>query len=522
MCGIAALFSGTAGVPSPSPIASVLGALRHRGPDGCAAATSGRTLLGHTRLAIIDPPGGAQPMRGEDRRFALVCNGEIYNHVRLRDRLGQSHHFQSLSDSEVVLHLYEDHGAGCVHELDGMFAFFATDGDRFVAARDAFGIKPLYVGWNSATRCLWFASEFKALISHCEGFMALPPGSYLTQTGDVEQWFDPDWATTLGNQAPGSPSELRYRLEAAVVKRLMSDVPVGVFLSGGLDSSAVAMLANQHIASVNTFAVGLAGAPDLEAARCVAKALGTRHHECIYTSQDVAAVLEPVIYHLESYDPALIRSAVPCYFLSRLAAQSVKVVLTGEGADELFGGYAFFSGIRDPALLHRECISLLQNLHSMNLQRVDRMTMAHGLEGRVPFLDTAFVAWSMGLDPSLKLWDSGSIEKRLLRAAFQGCLPSEVLARKKLEFASGSGIEALLASHADSNVTDRDLASAVHHFPIDPPRTKEEVLYRRLFEGLFPGRWPLANVQKWRHLDCDEVTPRAFAVPARNRGTRYV
>lgn len=511
MCGIVALFSGPAGVPSENPIESVLGALRHRGPDGSAAITSGRTLLAHTRLAIVDLAGGAQPMRGEDRRFALVCNGEIYNHVSLRGRLEQSHQFQSLSDSEVVLHLYEDLDAGCVHELDGMFAFFVTDGDRFVAARDPFGIKPLYVGWDDARRDLWFASEFKALIGHCDGFMALPPGSYLTQTGEVKHWFTPGWATTPGTEIPESRAELRHRLEAAVIKRLMSDVPVGVFLSGGLDSSAVAMLANQHLAPVSTFAVGLAGAPDLEAARCVARALGTRHRECIYTSRDVAAALETVIYHLESYDPALIRSAVPCYYLSRLAAESVKVVLTGEGADELFGGYAYFSGLRDPVKQHRECVSLLRNLHSMNLQRVDRMTMAHGLEGRVPFLDTEFVAWSMGLDPSLGLWDSRSIEKRVLRAAFEDCLPKEICQRKKQEFSSGSGVEAVLAAHAETNVTDRDLANASKHFPSDPPTTKEEVLYRRLFEGLFPGRWPLANVQKWRHPDLDEVTPPAFA-----------
>ncbi|MEO8181154.1 MAG: asparagine synthase B [Deltaproteobacteria bacterium] len=505
MCGIAALYSGAAGTPQGTPIASVLGALGHRGPDGSAAAVSGRAMLGHTRLAIVDVQGGAQPMRGENPRFALVCNGEIYNHLHLRERLRPRHRFESFSDSEVVLHLYEDLGADCVHELEGMFAFFATDGERFVAARDALGIKPLYVGWGSATRDLWFASEFKALLPHCDGFMALPPGSYLSHTGEVRTWFSPRWVSELGTSIPQSGWELRHRLEKAVVRRLMSDVPLGVFLSGGLDSSAVAALANRHVAGLETFAVGLAGAPDLDAARRVADALGTRHHECVYTRQQVEAALEAVIYHLESYDPALIRSAVPCYFLARRAAERVKVVLTGEGADELFGGYSYFSSIQDAAQLQRECVSLLLNLHSMNLQRVDRMTMAHGLEGRVPFLDTEFVAWSMNLDPSLKLWQRGSPEKRLLREAFDGCLPSEILHRKKLEFSAGSGVESILVEHAERSVTDRDLAGAGEHFPFDPPATKEAVLYRRLFEGLFPGRWPLANVQKWRQSDREQA-----------------
>lgn len=478
-------------------MASSLSSLVHRGPDGTAAAASGRALLGHTRLAIVDVEGGRQPMRGEDRRFVLVCNGEIYNHQRLRAQLAASHQLQSQSDSEVVLHLYEDLAAGCVHELDGMFAFFVTDGQRFLAARDPLGIKPLYVGWNSGKQELWFASEFKGLLSHCDGFMPLPPGSYLTHAGEVQRWFSPGWPTRVGDQA-ADPAELRRRLDAAVVKRLMSDVPVGVFLSGGLDSSIIAALARAHVGVLDTFAVGVAGAPDLEAARHVAAALGARHRECTYTRQDVEAALEAVIYHLESYDPALIRSALPCYFLSRLAAESVKVVLTGEGADELFGGYAYFGAIADPASFHGECASLLLGLHGMNLQRVDRMTMAHGLEGRVPFLDVDFVDWSMRVDPRHKQWTPGALEKRPLRMAFHELLPAAIASRRKLEFSAGAGIDAIVASYAEDSVTDRDLANARLLFPIDTPASKEELLYRRVFEGCFPGRWPLANVQRWR------------------------
>ncbi len=474
-----------------------LSTLRHRGPDGVAAAATGRARLGHARLAIVDVLGGAQPMHGEDRRFALVCNGEIYNHERLRARLAASHRLQTRSDSEVVLHLYEDLGAGCVHELDGMFAFFASDGERFVAARDPFGIKPLYVGWNNGSRDLWFVSEFKAVLSLCDGFMALPPGSYLTQAGQVQCWFAPGWASRPGECA-ADPEELRSRLGAAVSKRLMSDVPIGVFLSGGLDSSIIAALARAQLGPLDTFAVGIAGAPDLEAARHVARALGTRHHECTYSQRDVAAALEDVIYHLESYDPALIRSAIPCYFLSRLAADKVKVVLTGEGADELFGGYQYFGAIEEPARFHQECASLLLNLHSMNLQRVDRMTMAHGLEGRVPFLDVDFVEWSMSVDPRCKLWRPGELEKRLLREAFHEQLPAEIVARKKLEFSAGAGIGAVISGYAEQAVSDRDLANAGARFPVDTPASKEELLYRRLFESCFPGHWPVANVQRWR------------------------
>lgn len=500
MCGIVAVLSSESEARA-GLMASALEVLRHRGPDGIVSAASGRALLGHARLAIVDVEGGRQPMLSEDARCALVCNGEIYNHQRLREELAATHHLGSRSDSEVILHLYEDQGSACVRELDGMFAFVVTNGDSFTAARDAFGIKPLYVGWNAATKELWFASEFKALLPHCNGFKAVPPGSYLTEDGDMQRWFIPRWAQDVGTRLLASPEELRHQLQASVVKRLMSDVPIGVFLSGGLDSSIVAALVSERLGPVDTFAVGLEGAPDLDAARCVARSLGTRHHECVYTRADVTDVLETVIYHLESYDPALIRSAVPCYLLSRLAADTVKVVLTGEGADELFGGYSYFADLEDAAQFHRECANLLLSLHSMNLQRVDRMTMAHGLEGRVPFLDTDFVAWSMGLDPRLKLWGKGTLEKALLREAFRGVLPAEIVGRRKLEFSAGSGIDALLAEHAESQVSDRDLVDAQTRFSVDPPGTKEEVLYRRVFEDFFPGRWPRANVQRWRpHL----------------------
>jgi asparagine synthase (glutamine-hydrolysing) len=470
--------------------------LAHRGPDGVGSAAVGRSAVAHTRLAIVDVAGGQQPMRSDDQRVLLVCNGEVYNHLAIRGRLLGTHDFKTKSDSEVVLHLYQDLGARCVAELDGMFAFFVTDGDRFMAARDPFGIKPLYFG-HGRERQIWFASEFKALIGHCESFAALPPGSSMTESGVMKRWFLPDWAERMGTRRELARRELLDRLEESVVKRLMSDVPMGVFLSGGLDSSIVAAAAQPYLDRPMSFAVGLEDAPDLEAARFVADALGFDHYECTYSLEDVHRELWRIIYHLESYDAALIQSAVPCYFLSKLAAEHVKVVLTGEGADELFAGYSYFENIRDPATLHRECARLLLGLHAMNLQRVDRMTMAHGLEGRVPFLDVAFVELAMSLDPELKLHGSG-LEKRVLREAVSDLLPPEIVERPKLEFAYGSGADHLLRFYADSRITDRELSGAERRFPHDPPSSKEELLYRIIFSELFPDQAASRAVERWK------------------------
>jgi asparagine synthase (glutamine-hydrolysing) len=278
----------------------------------------------------------------------------------------------------------------------------------------------------------------------------------------------------------------------------MSDVDVGVFLSGGLDSSAIACLARRNLDRVRTFAVGFEGAPDLEAAREVARFLGTEHYEYVYSVEEALRELPRVIYHLESYDAALIRSAVPCYFLAKLASEHVKVVLTGEGADELFAGYDYFSEIGSADLLHQECVSLLLGLHGMNLQRVDRMTMAHGLEGRVPFLDVGFVDWAMSLDPGLKLRPAGTLEKRILRRAFEDLLPASITTRPKQEFSRGSGADEVLKQYAERRVSDAELVRSVRRFSVDAPTTKEELLYREIFEDLFPGDSARATVKRWR------------------------
>jgi len=494
MCGIAATFGAGASVASLGRLVSER--LSHRGPDGIGAGSTGRAVVAHSRLAIIDVVGGQQPMQSDDGRTLLVCNGEIYNHLKLRRLVPSSRRFRSQSDSEIVLRLFEESGDACIRQLDGMFAFFVTDGERFVAARDPFGIKPLYMG-EDLEGGLWFASELKALADRCPSIDTVLPGSYVTESRKVRPWFEPAWAGRVGSRRPAFPNELLGHLEQAVLKRLMSDVPLGVLLSGGLDSSLVAALARRHLSRLKTFSVGVEGAPDLAAARHVATALASDHRELVYTLEDVTRRLPEVIYHLESYDAALIRSAIPCYFVSAMASEEVKVVLTGEGADELFAGYGYMQGIGDPNLLHRECVRLLFGLHSMNLQRVDRMTMAHGLEGRVPFLDVAFVDWAMGLDPKLKLREPGVLEKRLLRQAAEQLLPKEIAERPKLEFSQGSASESLLEQHAEACISDRDLASAGRRFPIDSPRTKEELLYRVIFDDLFPGEAMRRTVSRW-------------------------
>ncbi|HVJ21399.1 MAG TPA: asparagine synthase-related protein, partial [Polyangiaceae bacterium] len=308
----------------------------------------------------------------------------------------------------------------------------------------------------------------------------------------------PGWASRVGARRDVGGAEVVAQLERSVLKRLMSDVPMGVLLSGGLDSSIVAALARPHLGSTKSFAVGVEGSPDLDDARLAARAIGTDHRERTYSADDVRRDLTKIIYHLESYDAALVRSALPCFWVSELAAEHVKVVLTGEGADEVFGGYAHHGDIANPAAFHRECSRLLLGLHAMNLQRVDRMTMAHGLEGRVPFLDVEFVDFAMSIAPELKLQQAGMVEKQLLRAGASELLPAEIARRRKLEFADGSGATQLLSSYAEAEVTDGDLARAASHFPSDPPKTKEELLYRRTFAELFPGDAARRTVQRWR------------------------
>jgi asparagine synthase (glutamine-hydrolysing) len=496
MCGITARVG-----PSPEEYTALVERcaerVRHRGPDGRGLRCTDTAVLAHRRLSIIDIEGGAQPLFNEDGRVGLSCNGEIYNYRELRARLEARHRFATRSDSEVILHLYEEKGVECVRELDGMFAFCLVDGARVLAARDPLGIKPLYLG-RDASGGTWFASEIKALVDVCVELQEVPPGWLYTHDGGLRPWFTPSWSAQPAPTGGGETRTIRTLLERAVGKRLMSDTPVGVFLSGGLDSSVIAALVRREIDELHSFAVGLEGSEDLAAARVVSRHLGTRHHEYVYTAQEALAALDGVIFHLESYDPALLRSAIPCYFVSRLAAEHVKVVLTGEGADEAFAGYLYFREAASAQALHEESARLLAGLHNMNLQRVDRMTMAHGLEGRVPFLDTDLLDDVMAIDPRRKLHGPRRPEKHLLRTACEGLLPPEILWRAKREFAQGAGSEWTLRDCCECLVSDSELETAAERFPEDTPESKEAFHYRHIFERIYPGGRARSTVARWR------------------------
>lgn len=436
---------------------------------------------------------------------ALVANGMIYNYRELRGTL-PSARFRTDSDSEVILHGYAAYGAEAVAQLDGMFAFVLTDGESVLAARDPIGIKPLYVGRRPDGLC--FASEIKALVGNVDEIEEFPPGHYYhSKQGFVRYYEVPD-----GSPSIFSPEEavqaVRTVLERAVAKRLRSDVPLGAFLSGGLDSSIITALALRHVDDLHTFAVGLEGSRDLVAARRVAEHLGTIHHEYVLTRDEVIEALPHILYHLESYDRDLVRSAVPCYFVSRLAAERVKVVLTGEGADELFAGYAYYKDYRNARDLHIELRRSVTAMHNVNLQRVDRMTMAHGLEGRVPFLDKEMIALASRIDPALKLRRLGgrSVEKWILRHAFQDLLPHEIVWRDKEQFDQGSGVSSLLVREAARQVAEGRIFTLAGEDDGGGPRSPEEAWYRKLLSQAFTPAQPVLDlVAHWTTDRTDRI-----------------
>ncbi|MEJ2668040.1 MAG: asparagine synthase (glutamine-hydrolyzing), partial [Deinococcales bacterium] len=388
MCGITGHWGDGGSQPVVDETRQRMARLRHRGPDGEGALALAGGVLGHTRLAIMDPEHGQQPHVSQSADAALVANGEIYNHLALRRRLS-THVFASHSDTEVALRLLEEEGAAGVPKLDGMFALAHADGEELLLARDPLGIKPLYLA-PTRSGGVRFASEMKALQDVADGIRELPPGCVWSSRSGLRRYYRVPAAQPAISDPEEAAREVRATLRRAVEKRLMSDVPLGAFLSGGLDSSAIAALAVQAMGELHTFSVGVRGSADLEAAREVASHLGTRHHELVFDAAAVEAELGPIIYALESFDRDLVRSAVPTAFTARLAARHVKVVLTGEGADELFAGYRYVRPLRGDALA-RELTRSLQGMHNLNLQRVDRLTMAHGLEARVPFLDRDMV-----------------------------------------------------------------------------------------------------------------------------------
>lgn len=505
---------------------------RHRGPDWSGVHVDDGAILVHERLAIVDPASGAQPLHSRDGALVLAVNGEIYNHRALRR--GLDYDFTTGSDCEVINALYRHHGAtGFVEHglpaLNGIFAFALWDAAarRCLIARDPIGVCPLYWGHDTQGR-LCAASEMKALAGVCADVAAFPPGHvYDSASGELRRYYDRPWrdyAATRG-RVP-APGELRRAFEQAVHRELMTDVPYGVLLSGGLDSSLVAACAAKFARErvedndaseawwprLHSFAIGLEGSPDLAAAQVAAEALGTVHHGFVYTFQEGLDALPEVIRHLETYDVTTIRAATPMYLLARrIKAMGVKMVLSGEGSDEIFGGYLYFHKAPSAEAFHEETVRKLDALHSYDCLRANKAMMAWGVEARVPFLDLEFIDVAMGMDAAQKMAGQGRIEKQVLREAFDGALPKEILWRQKEQFSDGVGYGWIdgLKAHAESEVDDRAFAAAASRYPFNPPASKEAFLYRRIFESYFPGPACAATVPGGKSIACS--SPAALA-----------
>ncbi len=504
-------------------------AMRHRGPDWSGIYASDRAILAHERLAIVDVDSGAQPLFSADRTRVLAVNGEIYGHRAVRRRL--SHYpFQTGSDCEVILALHDERGADFLNELDGIFAFALYDStsDRYLIARDPIGVVPLYTGHDEHGN-FYVASEMKALVGVCKTVEDFPPGHYLdSEVGHPVRYYEPTWHDYEGVQGiPGDPKVIRAALESAVQRQLMSDVPYGVLLSGGLDSSILAAIARQFCdrrvendgqteawwPQLHSFAIGLTGSPDLAAAKLAAEAIGTVHHEIVFTLQEGLDALHDVIHHLETFDVTTVRASTPMYLMARkIKAMGIKMVLSGEGSDEIFGGYLYFHKAPNAREFHEENVRKLGSLHKYDCLRANKSMAAWGVEARVPYLDRQFLDVAMGFDAEDKMVKGRrTMEKHILREAFEGLLPDEILWRQKEQFSDGVGygwIDAL-RDHAAREVTDDELVRAHYRFPKNTPRTKEAYLYRSIFEQHFPGEAPVGCVPEGPSIACS--SPVAIA-----------
>ncbi len=480
--------------------------MRHRGPDWSGVYTAGNAVLAHERLAIVDVNTGAQPILSESGRQALAVNGEIYNHQDIRSQFAGKYRFRTESDCEVFLPLYLQHGIDFLDRLSGMYAFCLYDEDKdfWMMARDPIGIMPLYYGHDQHGQ-LFVASEMKALMDVCNQVHEFPPGHYWCSNEDQpRRWYDRDWTqySTVEN-AVTDRDALAEALEQSVIKHLMTDVPYGVLLSGGLDSSIVAALAAKHATMrvedheqspawwprLHSFAIGLEGSPDLLAAQTAADHIGTVHHGMTFTIQEGLDALDEVIYHLETYDVTSIRAATPMYLLARkIRAMGIKMVLSGEGADEIFGGYLYFHKAPDPQAFHEETVRKVARLHSYDCLRANKAMAAWGVEARVPFLDKEFLDVAMSINPADKMITQGRIEKQILREAFSDMLPQSIAWRQKEQFSDGVGyawIDAVKDS-AEEHVSDAEMARAEGRFPFNTPLSKEAYFFRSMFEQHFP------------------------------------
>ena len=503
---------------------------RHRGPDWSGIFSSDRAILVHERLAIVDIEHGAQPLYSPDRTRVLAVNGEIYNHTHLERQLSQPYQFQTRSDCEVILALYAERGAGFLNDLSGIFAFVLYDAerDRYLIARDPIGVMPLYTG-RDEHGTLYVASEMKALIGICRTIEDFPPGHYLdSDIGLIRRYYEPAWRDdeTVKGRACDLDA-LRYALDRAVERQLMCDVPYAVLLSGGLDSSIISALAQRHSKNrvesggltpawwpqLHSFAIGLPESPDLAAARKAAEAIGTIHHELHFTVQEGLDAISDVIYHIESYDVTTVRASTPMYLLARrIKSVGIKMVFTGEGSDEVFGGYLYFHKAPNAHEFHAETIRKLDLLYKYDCLRANKSMAAWGIETRVPFLDREFLDVAMGFDASEKMVTrERPMEKWILRKAFEDLLPETIVWRQKEQFSDGVGYSWIdgLKEAAERQVSDDEVQRAHYRFPINTPQTKEAYYYRSFFDRHFPGDAAAACVPGGPSVACS--TPAAIA-----------
>lgn len=541
MCGIACIFNIKEQTPELRQKALTMAKrIRHRGPDWSGIYCGGSAILAHERLSIVDPQSGGQPLYSPDRRQVLAVNGEIYNHRDLRADFAGEYQFQTGSDCEVILALYRRYGTDFIERLSGIFAFALYDEERdeFLIARDPIGVIPLYIG-RDADGTLYCASELKALEGLCDEYEPFLPGHYYwSREGEMRRWYRRDWtdydavrdryASLPADEAwQAQVADVRTALEAAVRRQLMSDVPYGVLLSGGLDSSVISAVAKLYAdrrietdgqqaawwPQLHSFAVGLKGAPDLEKARLVAEHIGTVHHEIHYTIQEGLDAIRDVIYYIETYDVTTVRASTPMYLLARvIKSMGIKMVLSGEGADEVFGGYLYFHKAPNAQAFHEETVRKLSKLHLYDCLRANKSLSAWGVEGRVPFLDKEFLDVAMRLNPAAKMCPGHTIEKKIVREAFAPLLPEAVAWRQKEQFSDGVGyswIDTLKAVTAAA-VTDEQMAHAAERFPINPPQNKEEYYYRSIFEEHFPSTSAARSVPSVPSVACSTAEALAW------------
>lgn len=539
MCGFVGAFELTQDLEVlRSQVLKMAKKIRHRGPDWSGIYCGDKAVLAHERLSIVDITSGGQPLYSKDKKLVLAVNGEIYNHRSIRAKYADKYEFQSQSDCEVLLALYLDKGIDMLEDLNGIFAFalFDIENNRYIIGRDHMGIIPLYIGYDKAGQ-LYVASELKALEGFCPNIKEFPAGHYLdSREGEVKQWYKRDWMTYDNVKDNSTDIDvLRKGLEDAVHRQLMSDVPYGVLLSGGLDSSIISAVAKKFAArrvendneteawwpQLHSFAIGLKGAPDLIAARKVAEHIGTVHHEINFTVEEALDALSDVIYHIETYDVTTVRASTPMYLLARfIKSMGVKMVLSGEGSDEIFGGYLYFHKAPDAKALHEETVRKLDKLHLYDCLRANKTLSAWGVEGRVPFLDKEFMNIAMRINPADKMCGrNGKIEKYILRQAFEGYLPESVTWRQKEQFSDGVGYNWIdsLREMAEKKVSDKQMERAAERFPINPPMSKEEYWYRTMFEEHFPSAAAASTVPSVPSVACSSAVALEWDESFKNR-----